>query len=120
MELSAKLQLRPGVALEVVGAPDGLELDGVALGAPGSPAVLAFVRMRSDLDGIGEAVEAARADRVAWIAYPKAGALGTDLNRDRLAAAAEALGIRPVRQIALDATWSALRFRPATPTPSPA
>jgi hypothetical protein len=120
MDLSAKLQLRPGVALEVLGAPDGVELEGVALGGPGSPAVLAFVRVRADLDGIGDAIDAAREDRLAWIAYPKAGALGTDLNRDRLAAAAEGLGIRPVRQIALDATWSALRFRPAAPAPAPA
>lgn len=120
MDLSAKLQLRPGAALEVLGAPEGLELDGVALGGRGSPAVLAFVRMRADLDDVGEAVAAAREDRLAWIAYPKAGGLGTDLNRDRLAAAAEGHGIRPVRQIALDATWSALRFRPAPPAASPA
>jgi hypothetical protein len=36
--------------------------------------------------------------------------LGTDLNRDAVAAVLIELGARPVRQIALDATWSALRF----------
>ena len=29
-------------------------------------------------------VDAAKADRIAWFAYPKAGQLGTDLNRDIL------------------------------------
>jgi hypothetical protein len=47
------------------------------------------------------------------VAYPKAGQLGTDLNRDPLAAAFTASGLRPVRQVSIDATWSALRFRPA-------
>jgi hypothetical protein len=39
--------------------------------------------------------------------------LGTDLNRDRLAAALAGHGVQPVRQVSIDATWSALRFRPA-------
>ena len=61
----------------------------------------------------GPAITAARDDRLAWVAYPKAGQLGTDLNRDKLAAALTAHGIQPVRQVALDEVWSALRFRPA-------
>jgi hypothetical protein len=61
----------------------------------------------------GPAVEAARHDRLAWIAYPRAGQLGTDINRDSLVASVAELGIRPVRQVSLDEVWSALRFRPA-------
>lgn len=49
---------------------------------------------------------------IAWAAYPKAGQLGTDLNRDLLSEALEERGVQPVRQIALDEVWSALRFRP--------
>jgi hypothetical protein len=60
-----------------------------------------------------QAVAAARADRLAWIGYPKGGQLGTDLNRDRLVAALADHGVQPVRQVSLDDTWSALRFRPA-------
>jgi hypothetical protein len=59
-------------------------------------------------------VGAAREDRLAWIAYPKAKKLGTDLNRDILAREMTALGTDPVRQVSLDETWSALRFRPAS------
>ena len=43
----------------------------------------------------------------------EAGKLGTDLNRDTLAAALAVEGVQPVRQVAIDETWSALRFRPA-------
>ncbi len=56
---------------------------------------------------------AARADRLAWIDYPKGGRLGTDLNRDLLVAALAARGVQPVRQVSIDDTWSAPRFRPA-------
>ena len=56
---------------------------------------------------------AARADRLAWIGYPKGGQLGTDLNRDRLATALAGQGVQPVRQVSVDGTFSVLRFRPA-------
>ena len=71
-------------------------------------------RLLADLAGVAQpAIEAARQDKLAWIAYPKAGQLGTDLSRDSLARWVQDHGIRPVRQIALDEVWSALRFRPA-------
>ena len=57
--------------------------------------------------------KAASQDRLTWVAYPKSGQLGTDLNRDSLVSLLEKSTIQPVRQIALDAVWSALRFRPA-------
>jgi hypothetical protein len=117
VELAAKLQIKPGTQVAVVAAPAaGPDLSG--LGPSASPeeagAVLAFALMATDLGTTaGPAMQAAREDRLAWIAYPKAGQLGTDLNRDSLARAATELGVRPVRQVALDDTWSALRFRPA-------
>ncbi len=81
--------------------------------AADADAVVAFVTRQEDLDSAEQAVAAARADRLAWISYPKGGRLGTDLNRDRLAAALAANGVQPVRQVSIDDTWSALRFRPA-------
>jgi hypothetical protein len=114
VDLGRKLQLAPGQLLAVLGAPADVDL-GDLPADPAGTAVLAFVRMQADLEGpdAQTAIAAAREDRLAWIAYPKAGALGTDLNRDRLAAAVTALGAQPVRQVAIDGTWSALRFRPA-------
>jgi hypothetical protein len=35
----------------------------------------------------------------------------SDLNRDSCASALAALGLQPVRQIAIDDDWSALRFK---------
>ena len=132
--LAKKLQVRPGQPVRVLHAPEGLELDlpgsgaegraestGAADGAGGSagapaPATLVFVASFAEAEErVAPAVAAALADELSWVAYPKAGRLGTDLNRDVLAAFMTARGVRPVRQVALDDTWSALRFRPPQP-----
>jgi hypothetical protein len=42
-----------------------------------------------------------------------AGQLATDLDRDILARHLEPRGIEPVRMVAVDEVWSAMRFRPA-------
>ena len=60
-------------------------------------------------------VLAAHGDRltrtpVLWIAYPKGNR--TDINRDSLWPIMAELGVRPITQVAVDETWSALRFRP--------
>jgi hypothetical protein len=76
--------------------------------------LLIFVADRSTLEvHRTQIVEAATSDRVTWVSYPKSGQLGTDLNRNSLAALLSGDGIQPVRQIALNEVWSALRFRPA-------
>lgn len=46
-----------------------------------------------------------------WICYPKAGQLGTDLNRDVLHGLLPKHGWDAIRQIALDEVWSALAFK---------
>jgi hypothetical protein len=48
-----------------------------------------------------------------WVAYPKSNR--TDINRDSLWPILADHGLRPIGQVALDATWSALRFRPLKP-----
>jgi len=117
VELAAKLQIKPGTQVAVVGPrPDGPDLSDLgpqAADPAAAGAVIAFVILAAELTGTAAPViAAAREDRLAWIAYPKAGKLGTDINRDSLAMAAGALGVQPVRQVALDDVWSALRFRP--------
>lgn len=49
-------------------------------------------------------------DDVTWIAYPKANK--ADINRDTLWPIAGEINLRPIGQVAIDETWSALRFRP--------
>ena len=47
-----------------------------------------------------------------WFAYPKkTGAIQTDITRDHGWAPLAAADLLPVTQVAIDATWSALRFR---------
>ncbi len=116
MDLAAKLQLKPEQGLCAVGEPDGgvSALDGIVRHDGPSSALLAFVTDRTGLDARQDViVTAASADRLTWVAYPKAGQLGTDLNRDSLAARLRSHGVRPVRQVSIDDVWSALRFRPA-------
>jgi hypothetical protein len=119
MDISAKLQIKPGQTVAAVAVPADVPplTDALAnpAAAPGSAdVVIVFLRVAGDLDSVAApAIAAARGDRLAWIAYPKAGKLGTDLNRDVLAGLVTERGAQPVRQVAIDATWSALRFRPA-------
>lgn len=110
-DVASKLQLKGG-AIRLLNAPEGVDL-GLAQDVQAA-AVLLFVRAAADLDDrLDPVLQAAKEDALAWVAYPKAGQLGTDLNRDTLAAAMRAKGVRPVRQVSLDEVWSALRFRGA-------
>jgi hypothetical protein len=114
MDLTEKLQIKPGQSLAILNPPPGVTLPASTSGAQPSTAsaVIGFAVRRDDLDQLDAVIGAAHADRVAWIGYPKGGQLGTDLNRDRLAQALASHGIQPVRQVSIDGTWSALRFRP--------
>jgi len=114
-EVAKKLQIKAGSKVRVLNPPPGVELDVDATQAPDAEAVLVFVKNKDELaTHATPAVEAGRADRLAWIAYPKSGRLGTDLNRDILWQLLQGEGIRPVRQVSIDDTWSALRFRPGS------
>ena|SRR5437762_8835870 len=114
MTLAGKLQLKAEQRIAVVGAPDELELDDLTVAAHvgDSDALLAFVRTTSEAaDRWASLRAAAEQDKLAWIAYPKAKQAGTDLNRDIVRSLAEQHGLKTVRQIAVDDTWSALRLR---------
>jgi len=115
VDLTEKLQIKPGQPVAILNPPPGLTLPASTTGGQPAtaPAVIGFAVHRDDLDQLGPVIVAARADRLAWIGYPKGGKLGTDLNRDRLVQALAREGIQPVRQVSIDDTWSALRFRPA-------
>lgn len=115
MSLSKKLNLKSGMKLRVISKPTGVSLDDVATTSSAkAEGVLAFVKTLAEVDATCDrVVAAAREDRLAWIAYPKGGQLGTDLHRDVLWKHLVPRGIRGVRQVAIDDVWSALRFRPA-------
>ncbi|GGV03544.1 hypothetical protein GCM10010260_45420 [Streptomyces filipinensis] len=115
MSVVSKLQIKPGQSVAVLGKPDDVHLEvEAAAEAASADVVLAFLAGSDDLPGESAqaAPAAARRDALAWVAYPKGGRLGTDLDRDTLAAALSEQGVRPVRQVAIDDTWSALRLSP--------
>lgn len=115
MSLAKKLNLKEGMKLRVLGKPRDVELDDVTTTTSSKEGVLVFVKTLAEVDSkCAPLVEAAKQDRIAWVAYPKAGQLDTDLNRDILWKHLERQGIEGVRQIALDSVWSVMRFRPGS------
>jgi hypothetical protein len=120
MILSEKLQLKPGQRMLVQNAPEGYferlvaELPQAALQLEATDALLLFVTsLKEVVELTPGALQRVGQAGLLWIAYPKGGSgVKTDVNRDRLAAAVvEATGWRAVRQVAIDAVWSGLRFR---------
>jgi len=74
-------------------------------------AALIFVRRARDLGAARDTARSVKPDGLIWIAYPKGGALETDLNRDVLRERLAQHGLEGVSLIALDDTWSAMRFK---------
>ena len=54
---------------------------------------------------------------VVWVVYPKGNR--TDINRDSLWPMLAEHGMRPISQVSVDDTWSALRFRSLRPDEPP-
>ena len=121
--LTQKLQIKSG-KLIVLNAPKGYveqlarELKDLAVSTRAggqSDAVLLFVNSLAETAKLApKAIKTVRSDGLLWIAYAKGTSkVKTDVNRDRLWEAMQPTGWQPVRQIAIDEVWSALRFRPA-------
>lgn len=121
--LAEKLRVESGQKLLLWKAPDGYrELLGdlpddasVSTQRRGSfDFVHLFVGSRADVERDAQkAVDAVKAGGLLWISYPKGGSgVETDISRDSLWQAMKPTGWRPVTQVSLDDTWSAIRFRP--------
>ncbi|MBE2222343.1 MAG: hypothetical protein IAF02_12420 [Anaerolineae bacterium] len=124
MTLAKKLQIKPDSQILLLNAPFDFKLTELPAGCSvvtysddKVACVLLFAQDKGDLEAYGEAViTAVIPDGLLWIAYPKKGSgLKTDITRDEGWQTMTKAGFRPIRQIAVDETWSALRFRPAMP-----
>ena len=121
-----KLNLKDQRDILVVNAPSSFEtelskLKGVSIHRSPKdmtevPFSLSFVTKQQEVDTLARVVGAkAKGDAIVWVAYPK----GTskkykcDFNRDTGWAALGKAGFEPVRMVAIDEDWSALRFRRA-------
>ena len=109
-----KLGYRSGMAGRLDGLPEALApLFGEV--EPGEPPVW-IAGVCPDAAGVREAAARLlplyREGGHLWLLYPKAsGAIRTDITRDRGWEPVHDAGFLPVAQVAVDADWSALRFR---------
>jgi hypothetical protein len=90
-------------------ATDDLRTAGVAVAFADDAAAIRGILDANDEDLAGPTV--------LWVVYPKGNR--TDVNRDSLWPILAEHGLRPITQVAVDDTWSALRFRPLRPDEPP-
>lgn len=124
--VAAKLLIKPGNAVWLSDASRATLLGALPAGAslvaspPGDGAVVA-VLIGDDAATVTALLEAhapaLHEVPVVWVLYPKGNR--TDVNRDSLWRLIAPYGLRPITQVAVDETWSALRFRPIRPDEPP-
>lgn len=121
--LLKKLLIKPGQRLIILNPPAGywdelgpLPQDVEVATQPEGDfdLVQLFVKESAELSQWSPtALRIVKPNGILWITYPKGSAkVKTDLNRDILWKLMEPTGWRPVTLVAVNATWSAMRFRP--------
>src|SRR5437868_13593 len=119
-----KLNLKDQKQIVVLNAPESFERELTALGSvtvlrklQGPKEIeffLAFVTKQGEVDALGKTIgERAKGDAVVWFAYPKGSSKKhkSEINRDAGWQAIGKAGFEPVRMVAIDEDWSAVRFR---------
>ncbi|MED1203730.1 hypothetical protein [Heyndrickxia acidicola] len=113
-EVLKKLRYKEGSAM-VLNAPKGYESDISAKDSEGKwTFALLFAHHKQDVEEwLPRILPHIEEDAVFWIAFPKKSSkINTDINRDILAAfLQDQTPFRPVSNVSIDETWSALRFR---------
>jgi len=122
--LRKKLRLPPGEPILILNPPQGYieslgelpEGTTIAIQAQGQfNFVHLFVKDSREFDKLNPmALKALEYDGTFWISYPKRSSkVETDLSRDVFWDLLTEAGLRPVSQVSIDDTWSAIRFRPS-------
>ena len=119
-----KLNLKDQSEILVVNAPPSFEpqlkaLDGVAVKRRPADVKhfgfsLAFVTKQREVDDLAKAVaQKAKGDAVVWFAYPKGSSkkYTCEFNRDTGFKPLGDAGFEPVRMVAIDDDWTAMRVR---------
>jgi hypothetical protein len=122
----AKLNLKDQSDIVVVNAPASFEPDIASLrGVTVRRALsdgkqvnfsVAFVTKQKEVDSLARVIgQKASGDAIVWLAYPKGSSkkYTCEFNRDTGWASMVEAGFEPVRMVAIDEDWSALRFRRA-------
>lgn len=119
-DLAQKLLVKPDAQVLMLNAPIGYakKLEPLPAGATvtdkrgkAADVVIAFVRDSGELKRLASGFPALEEDAVLWVCYPKGGQAGTDLDRDSLNEAMQKHELTGVSLVAVDDTWSAMRFR---------
>jgi hypothetical protein len=119
--LAARLGVKEGSRVVLLGAPaevaallDPLPaLATVTTRRATGDVVLAFATTPDALRrAAGKALVDANASSHVWLCYPKVATKTSALSRDVVWQLVAPFGWRPVAQVSVDDTWSALRFRP--------
>jgi len=126
MDTFAKLNLKDQSDIVIVNAPESFEreiasLKGVTVRRSMSDAKqiefsLTFATRQKEVDSLAKTVgRKAAGDAIVWIAYPKKSSkkYTCEFNRDSGWPSMGEAGFEPVRMVAIDEDWSALRFRRA-------
>jgi hypothetical protein len=121
-----KLNLKDQKQILVLNAPESFEpelksLRGVTVvrdlkNAGDVEFALAFVIKQQQVDTLAKAIaKKAQGDSVVWFAYPKGSSkkYKSEINRDAGWQVLGDAGFEPVRMVAIDEDWSAVRFRRA-------
>ncbi len=121
--LFKKLRLDPEKKILVINAPPAYgkileELDFDTTFADQDKGTYDFVQVFATsqdelVELVSRAFGAGKYDCMFWACYPKgSGKIRSDIKRDTVWSAMSCTGIRPVTQVAIDETWSAMRGRP--------
>ena len=115
-DLTTKFQIKAGMHGGVYACPADIALPFPflsKLSGKGFDYLIVFVSSVAETQKLGaRAYTLLREDGVFWICYPKlTGKIKSDITRDRGWESVLELGLAGCRQIAIDDTWSALRFR---------
>lgn len=121
--LVKKLLIKPNFGVAILNAPDGYQdlLGDLPDGASVSTApdgsydlVQLFVYSMDDLrERFPDAEAALKPGGLLWVSYPKkTGKIKTDITRDTGNAYLQTLGWEGIAMVAIDDTWSAMRFKP--------
>ncbi len=122
--LARKLQIKPDSRIQVSGVPEdvaaGLEPlpDGATIlkraGKSEIDGLFLFASTKKELDStLGKHLARLKHDGLLWVAFPKkSSGIQTDLSMYEGWSTLEDAGLRGIRMISIDDTWSALRWRP--------
>ncbi len=120
-----KMNFKDSTSIVVINAPESFESNRAAMRdvtnfhhefslVEKTNFILAFCTKQEEVDAVAiDAAAKLEGDGLLWFAYPKGSSkkFRCDFNRDTGWAVLGNLGFEPVRMVAIDEDWSALRFR---------